>query len=76
MPALFRHADGVLPNTLALSFTLLGWPAGFALLGQDAWWLNAAGVLLVMQGGLMGVFLLVLVVGFIYEWKKGALEWD
>ena len=24
----------------------------------------------------MGVFLLALVVGFIYEWKKGALEWD
>ena len=24
----------------------------------------------------MGVSLLVLVVGFIYEWKKGALEWD
>ncbi len=24
----------------------------------------------------MGIFLLVLVVGFIYEWKKGALEWD
>jgi len=24
----------------------------------------------------MGVFLFVLVVGFIYEWKKGALEWD
>jgi NADH-quinone oxidoreductase subunit A len=24
----------------------------------------------------MGVFLGVLVVGFIYEWKKGALEWD
>ncbi len=24
----------------------------------------------------MGVFLLLLVVGFIYEWKKGALEWD
>ena len=24
----------------------------------------------------MGVFLAVLVVGFIYEWKKGALEWD
>ena len=24
----------------------------------------------------MGVFLLVLVVGFTYEWKKGALEWD
>ncbi len=24
----------------------------------------------------MGIFLFVLVVGFVYEWKKGALEWD
>jgi len=24
----------------------------------------------------MGVFLGLLVVGFIYEWKKGALEWE
>lgn len=24
----------------------------------------------------MGVFLLVLVIGFIYEWKKGALVWE
>ena len=24
----------------------------------------------------MGIFLAVLVVGFIYEWRKGALEWD
>jgi NADH-quinone oxidoreductase subunit A len=24
----------------------------------------------------MFVFLLVLTVGFIYEWKKGALEWE
>ena len=24
----------------------------------------------------MGIFLLVLVIGFIYEWNKGALEWD
>jgi NADH-quinone oxidoreductase subunit A len=24
----------------------------------------------------MAVFLAVLVVGFIYEWRKGALEWD
>ena len=26
--------------------------------------------------GAMGVFLAILVVGFVYEWKKGALEWD
>ena len=24
----------------------------------------------------MGIFLALLVVGFVYEWKKGALEWD
>ncbi len=24
----------------------------------------------------MGVFLFILVIGFAYEWKKGALEWD
>ena len=24
----------------------------------------------------MMVFLLILTIGFIYEWKKGALEWD
>ena len=24
----------------------------------------------------MAIFLIILVVGFIYEWKKGALEWD
>src|SRR5690606_6810640 len=24
----------------------------------------------------MGVFLAILVVGFVYEWRKGALEWD
>jgi len=24
----------------------------------------------------MAVFLLILVIGFVYEWKKGALEWE
>lgn len=24
----------------------------------------------------MGVFLGILIIGFIYEWKKGALEWE
>ena len=29
-------------------------------------------------GGLisMSIFLLILIIGFIYEWKKGALNWD
>ena len=45
--ALFRHADGALPNSLALATTVLGWPAGLWMLGQSVWWLNAIGVLLV-----------------------------
>ena len=24
----------------------------------------------------MGIFLAILTIGFVYEWKKGALEWD
>ena len=24
----------------------------------------------------MGIFLAILIIGFIYEWKKGALEWE
>lgn len=24
----------------------------------------------------MGIFLLILIIGFIYVWKKGALEWE
>ncbi len=29
-----------------------------------------------MGFGAMMIFLAILVVGFIYEWKKGALEWE
>ena len=24
----------------------------------------------------MGIFLLLLLIGFVFEWKKGALEWE
>jgi len=24
----------------------------------------------------MGIFLIILIIGFIYEWKNGALEWE
>ena len=29
-----------------------------------------------VRAGRHGDFLLILVVGFVYEWRKGALEWD
>jgi NADH-quinone oxidoreductase subunit A len=47
---------------LEVSF-LFPWAAAFGHLGVAGFWS-------------MMVFLAVLTVGFIYEWKKGALEWD
>ncbi len=42
---------------------LFPWAATFGELGWAGFWS-------------MMVFLAVLTVGFVYEWKKGALEWD
>jgi NADH-quinone oxidoreductase subunit A len=47
---------------LEVSF-LFPWAAAFGQLGAYGFWS-------------MMLFLAVLTVGFIYEWKKGALEWD
>jgi len=47
---------------LEVSF-LFPWAAAFGDLGVFGFWS-------------MMVFLAVLTIGFIYEWKKGALEWD
>jgi NADH-quinone oxidoreductase subunit A len=42
---------------------LFPWAVSFAQIGMFGFWS-------------MMVFLAVLTIGFIYEWKKGALEWD
>jgi NADH-quinone oxidoreductase subunit A len=47
---------------LEVSF-LFPWAIAFGKLGMFGFWS-------------MMVFLGVLTIGFIYEWKKGALEWD
>ena len=47
---------------LEVSF-LFPWAIAFGELGLFGFWS-------------MMVFLAVLTIGFIYEWKKGALEWD
>ncbi|MGB6604604.1 MAG: NADH-quinone oxidoreductase subunit A [Steroidobacteraceae bacterium] len=39
-------------------------------------WAVALGRIGLAGLGAMVIFLGILVVGFIYEWKKGALEWD
>jgi NADH-quinone oxidoreductase subunit A len=42
---------------------LFPWAATFGQVGAFGFWA-------------MMIFLAVLTIGFIYEWKKGALEWD
>jgi fatty acid desaturase len=43
-----RDPGGAVPNVLALTVVLAGWPVGIALLGAPAWWLNATGFMLVV----------------------------
>ena len=42
---------------------LFPWAISLGAIGEFGWWS-------------MFVFLAVLTVGFVYEWKKGALEWE
>ena len=42
---------------------LIPWAVSFTQAGEFGFWS-------------MMIFLAILTVGFIYEWKKGALEWD
>ena len=44
-----------------------------AIVERAVLWFDAVGMVGLAA---MGIFLLILVVGFVYEWKKGALEWD
>jgi fatty acid desaturase len=46
MSGIFRRADGVLPNLLVITYTIVGWPVGILLLVQPQWTLNLVGVLL------------------------------
>lgn len=43
---IFRSPTGVWPNTLALAYTLIGYPTGVWLMTVSPWWLNLVGLLL------------------------------
>lgn len=49
MAQIFRYDDGVVPNIAAITFTLVGYAAGVAMLGHSSWVANALGFLLVTQ---------------------------
>ena len=48
MAQIFRYRDGAAPNIAALAVTVLGFPAAVAMLGAASWWLNAAGLALLV----------------------------
>lgn len=64
--ASFRTPEGRLPNTLALSYTLLGYPAGVYLLLQTSLWANVPGVLLTAHTLVYAAYLL-------HEFAHGAI---
>ncbi|MDB5774646.1 MAG: fatty acid desaturase family protein [Herbaspirillum sp.] len=43
----YRDPDGILPNSAAIAFTVLGYPLGIALMTQAFWPVKAIGLLLV-----------------------------
>ncbi|MFC3608232.1 fatty acid desaturase family protein [Stutzerimonas tarimensis] len=63
---LFRYADGLLPNSLAMAYTLTAWFGGLALLFASSPWLNALGTLLLAHGMIMAAY-------FIHEFAHGSI---
>jgi len=63
---LYRYADGRLPNTLAMGYTLLGYLIGLALLFSANAWLNALGTLLLGHAMVVAAYL-------IHEFAHGTI---
>lgn len=63
---LFRYADGLLPNSLAMAYTLLGYLGGLALLFAASPWLNALGTLLLAHAMIVAAY-------FIHEFAHGSI---
>jgi NADH-quinone oxidoreductase subunit A len=61
---------------LAISFILFDLETVFVIPWAVAWRQNDALGHGLYALGVLGVFLTVLTVGLVYEWKQGGLEWD
>src|SRR5690606_3755877 len=55
--SIFRHPDGVVPNTLALGYALGGHLLALVLLGMGGWWF-VPGVLLLASSLVIAAFLI------------------
>ena len=56
--SLFRYDDGVLPNTIALTYATVGHVAGLAMLLSRTWWIEVPGLLLVAHSLVIGAYLI------------------
>ena len=66
MSQYFRYPDGILPNSAAMAFILLGYPLGIVLLAQALWPLKAVGVVLVLLTLIWSAY-------FIHEYAHQAI---
>lgn len=55
---LYREREGILPNTLVLAATVLGWTSSFALMGSNVVVLNVLGVVLCVQAMTWAAYLI------------------
>lgn len=63
---LYRYADGKVPNSLAMTYTLLGYLTGLALLFPANGWLNGLGTLLLSHAMIIAAYL-------IHEFAHGTI---
>jgi fatty acid desaturase len=54
----FKTSESVLPNSLAFSFTIIGYTLGIFMLFSNYWLINVAGVLLTAQALIISAYLL------------------
>lgn len=57
-PVLFRHRDGVVPNLLVFSYAFGGYAAGWWLILQDVFFLQATGTLLLAHAMMIAAYLI------------------
>jgi len=64
--SLFRYKGGAIPNVVALTYTVLGYAGGLALITSSSWWINALGVLLLAHALIYSAY-------FLHEFAHGTV---
>jgi len=54
----FRRRDGLIPNSLAISYAFLGYLGAWYLITREVWWINAMGVVLLAHTMIIAAYLI------------------